>query len=46
VAVKAGGVLFIPAGVPHAARNVGTVNAAEVGTYVVKKGWPLVTLVK
>jgi len=46
VTVKAGGVLFIPAGTPHAAKNVGSVNAAELGTYVVEKGKPLVTLVK
>jgi mannose-6-phosphate isomerase-like protein (cupin superfamily) len=42
--VKAGGVLFIPAGTIHAAKNVGSVNAAELGTYVVEKGKPLVTL--
>jgi len=46
VTVKAGGVLFIPAGTPHAAKNVGSVDAAELGTYVVEKGKPLVTLVK
>jgi quercetin dioxygenase-like cupin family protein len=44
--INAGGVLFIPAMVPHAAKNVGTVTAAEVGTYVVEKGKPLVELVK
>ena len=44
VTVKAGGVLFIPAGTVHAAKNVGTTNAAELGTYVVEKGKPLVTL--
>ncbi|ESX51836.1 cupin [Mesorhizobium sp. LSHC422A00] len=43
--IDAGGVLFIPAMVPHAAKNVGTVTAAEVGTYVVEKGKPLVELV-
>ena len=42
VTVKAGGVLFIPAGTVHAAKNVGTANAAELGTYVVEKGKPLV----
>ncbi|SRR5258708_9809145 len=46
VTVKAGDVLFIPAGLPHTAKNVGSVNAAELGTYVVEKGKPLVTLVK
>ncbi|MER8873166.1 cupin domain-containing protein [Mesorhizobium sp. M0814] len=43
--INAGGVLFIPAMVPHAAKNVGNVTAAEVGTYVVEKGKPLVELV-
>jgi len=46
VTVNAGGVLFIPAGTVHAAENVGTVNAAELGTYVVEKGKPLVALVE
>ena len=46
VTVNAGGVLFIPAGTVHSAKNVGSVNAAELGTYVVEKGQPLVTLVK
>jgi quercetin dioxygenase-like cupin family protein len=46
VTVNAGGVLFIPAGTVHAAKNTGTVNAAELGTYVVEKGKPLVTLVE
>jgi quercetin dioxygenase-like cupin family protein len=46
VTVKAGGVLFIPAGTVHAAKNTGSVNAAELGTYVVEKGKPLVELVK
>ena len=46
VTLKAGGVLFIPAGTIHAAKNVGSGNAAELGTYVVEKGKPLLTLVK
>jgi quercetin dioxygenase-like cupin family protein len=46
VTVKAGGVLFILAGIPHAARNIGTVNAAELGTYVVEKGKPFVVRFK
>jgi quercetin dioxygenase-like cupin family protein len=46
VTLKAGGVLFIPYGVVHSARNIGTVNAAELGTYVVEKGKPLVTPAK
>lgn len=44
--IDAGSGLFIPAMVPHAAKNVGSVTAAEVGTYVVEKGKPLVELVK
>ena len=44
--LKAGEVLFVPAGTVHAAKNVGSGNAAELGTYVVEKGKPLVTLVK
>ena len=46
VTVEAGGVLFIPAGAVHSAKNVGKVNGAELGTYVVDKGKPLVTLVR
>jgi quercetin dioxygenase-like cupin family protein len=44
VIVKAGEVLFIPNGVVHAARNPGTEPAAELATYVVRKGQPLVEL--
>lgn len=44
--VKPGDVLFVPAGIPHSAKNVGTTNGAELATYVVEKGKPLVTLVK
>ena len=43
---KAGDVLLVPAGVIHAAKNVGSGNGAELATYVVEKGKPLVTLVK
>jgi quercetin dioxygenase-like cupin family protein len=46
VALKAGDVLFIPAGTVHAAKNSGRVNAAELATYVVEKGKPPLTLVK
>jgi quercetin dioxygenase-like cupin family protein len=46
VTLKAGDVLFVPNGVPHSAKNTGTVNAAELATYVVEKGKPLVTLAK
>ena len=44
--LKAGEVLFIPAGTIHAARNVGGGNAAELATYIVEKGKPIVSLVK
>jgi quercetin dioxygenase-like cupin family protein len=44
--LKAGDVLFIPAGTIHAAKNVGSVTASELATYVVEKDKPLVTLVK
>jgi quercetin dioxygenase-like cupin family protein len=45
VTLKAGDVLFIPAGVVHSAKNVGSGNGAELATYVVEKGKPLVTVV-
>ena len=41
---KAGDVLFVPYGVPHKAKNVGTGNGTELATYVVEKGKPLLTL--
>jgi quercetin dioxygenase-like cupin family protein len=46
VTLEAGEVLFIPAGTIHAARNVGTGNGAELATYIVEKGKPLVEMVK
>ena len=42
VTLKAGEALFIPAGTIHSAKNVGTGNAAELATYLVEKGKPLV----
>jgi quercetin dioxygenase-like cupin family protein len=42
VTLKAGEVLFIPAGTIHSAKNVGSGNAAELATYIVEKGKPLV----
>jgi quercetin dioxygenase-like cupin family protein len=42
VTLKAGESLFIPTGTIHSARNVGGGNAAELATYVVEKGKPLV----
>lgn len=44
VTLKAGDVLFIPAGRIHSARNVGTGKAVELATYLVEKGKPLVVL--
>jgi len=38
--LKAGDVLFIPAGTIHSARNVGTGHAAELATYIVEKENP------
>jgi quercetin dioxygenase-like cupin family protein len=46
VILKSGGVLFIPAGAIHSARNVGTDRAAELATYIVQKGKPLITVVE
>lgn len=46
VTVKAGDVLFVPAGTPHTAKNIGSTNGAELATYVVETGKPLLTLVK
>ena len=39
--LEAGDVLFIPAGVVHSAKNVGSGNGAELATYIVEKGKPL-----
>ncbi len=39
--VKAGDVLFVPAGVVHSAKNIGSVKGAELATYVVEIGKPL-----
>ena len=44
--VKAGDVLTIPAGTPHSVKNLGKTNGAELATYIVEKGKPLVLLVK
>jgi quercetin dioxygenase-like cupin family protein len=43
--LQAGDVLFIPAGTIHAAKNVGSGNAAELATYIVEKGKPILELV-
>jgi quercetin dioxygenase-like cupin family protein len=44
VTLKAGEALFIPAGTIHSAKNVGSGNGAELATYIVEKGKPLVAL--
>ena len=44
--LKVGEVLFIPAGVKHAAKNVGNEKGSELATYIVEKGKPLVVLAK
>ena len=46
VTLKTGESLFIPAGTPHSARNVGSGTASELATYIVKKGAPLVAPAK
>jgi len=46
VRVQAGDVLFVPAGTIHSAKNIGSGNGAELATYVVVKGKPLITLTK
>lgn len=42
VTLEAGDVLFIPHGVNHEVRNVGDGSAAELATYIVETGKPLV----
>jgi quercetin dioxygenase-like cupin family protein len=44
VTLRAGEALFIPAGTPHAVKNVGSGTAAELATYIVEKGKPLLVL--
>jgi quercetin dioxygenase-like cupin family protein len=46
IRLSAGEVLFIPTGTVHAARNPGRRNGAELATYVVEKGRPVLTMVK
>ena len=46
VTLKAGEVLFIPAGVVHAARNNTNTKASELATYIVEKGKPVLVLKK
>jgi quercetin dioxygenase-like cupin family protein len=46
VILKAGDVLFIPAGKNHSAKNVGQVKASELATYIVQKNKPLLVMKK
>ena len=46
VTLESGGVLFIPAGTIHSARNVGSGPAKELATYIVEKDKPLLTVVE
>jgi quercetin dioxygenase-like cupin family protein len=46
VILNAGDSLFIPAGTPHAVKNVGSGNASELATYILLKGKPLSMPVK
>lgn len=43
---RAGEVLIVPYGASHWVKNVGTDNGAELATYIVEKGKPLLELVK
>jgi quercetin dioxygenase-like cupin family protein len=42
--LQAGQVMFIPARAVHAVRNVGKSRGAELATYIVEKGQPLLVL--
>jgi quercetin dioxygenase-like cupin family protein len=42
--VHAGDIFFVPAETFHTAANAGSGNAAELATYVVEKGKPLIVL--
>jgi quercetin dioxygenase-like cupin family protein len=44
--MTAGDVFFVPPETPHLARNLGTMPAKLISTYVLEKGRPLATLVK
>ncbi|MDW8852387.1 cupin domain-containing protein [Flavobacterium sp. MMLR14_040] len=46
VILKAGEVLFIPAGVVHSARNNSHAKASELATYIVEKGKPVLVMKK
>lgn len=42
VRLEPGGVLFIPAGTIHSAKNLGAGDAVELATYIVERGKPLI----
>ena len=46
VTLKAGDVLFIPAGTIHAAKNRGNAKSWELATYIVEKGKPPIVVIK
>ena len=45
-AYRAGDVLLVPPATIHWVKNIGSGNGAELATYIVEKGKPLVTSVK
>jgi quercetin dioxygenase-like cupin family protein len=46
VTLKAGEVLFIPAGKFHSAKNNSNAKASELATYIVEKGKPILVMKK
>ncbi|WP_286967379.1 cupin domain-containing protein [Flavobacterium sp. UBA4854] len=46
VTLKAGEVLFIPAGVVHSAKNNTNAKASELATYIIEKGKPILVMKK
>ncbi|WP_125721101.1 cupin domain-containing protein [Flavobacterium ustbae] len=44
IILKAGDVLFVPAGKNHSARNIGHVKASELATYIVEKDKALLVM--
>ncbi|MBF4515600.1 cupin domain-containing protein [Flavobacterium sp. ANB] len=46
ITLKAGEVLFIPAGQVHSAKNNTNAKASELATYIVEKGKPILVLSK
>ena len=46
ITLKAGEVLFIPAGTIHSAKNTTNSKASELATYIVEKGKPILVLQK